>query len=127
MRAHHGVDAVARPARLAKTLQERRGQRQASGALARRIVADAGVDDQLQLRRIDQQRVNAELQDSIVLVDEVRIELRRLAQLRGRGLRYDRGRHRQILSTMRVIFTRLAWQVSIVLTPPRSTFDPTEV
>ncbi len=83
MRAHHGVDSVARPARLAKVLQERRRQGLAAGDLARPVVADAGVDDQLQPRRLDQQRVDAELQGGIVLADEVRIEPRRLAQLRG--------------------------------------------
>jgi len=96
VRAHHGVDAVARPARLAKVLQERRRQRLAAGDLARPIVPDAGVDDQLQPRRFDQQRVDAEVQGAVVLTDKVRIEPRQLAQLRGRGLRNDTGRHRQI-------------------------------
>jgi hypothetical protein len=88
VRAHHGADSLAEPARLAKVPPERRRQRLAAGDLARPAVADAGVDEELQPRRLDQQRVAAELQ-VIVLADEVRMEPRRLAQLRGRGLRYD--------------------------------------
>jgi hypothetical protein len=57
-------------------LQERRRQRLAAGDLARPVVADAGVDDELQPRRLDQERVGAELQGAVVLADEVRIEPR---------------------------------------------------
>ena len=59
VRAHHGVDSIARPARLAKMLQERRRQGLAAGDLARPVVPDAGVYEQLQPRRLDQKRVDA--------------------------------------------------------------------
>ncbi|MGH8290935.1 MAG: hypothetical protein ACREV7_18300 [Steroidobacteraceae bacterium] len=107
-------------------LQERRRQRLAAGDLARPVVADAGVDDELQPRRLDQQRVDAELQ-GVVLADEVRIEPRRLAQLRAVACRMNMRGTGKSISTMRVIFTQPTCQLSIALTPPRSRFDPTAV
>ena len=76
VRTHHGVDSVARPACFAKKLQERCRQRFAARDLARPVVPDAGVDDQLEPRRVDQQRVDAEIQDVVVPAHEMRIEPR---------------------------------------------------
>jgi hypothetical protein len=127
VRAYHGVDAVARPAHLTKMLQERRRQRLAAGDLARPIVSDAGVDDQLQPRRLDQQRVDAEFQSVVVLADEVRIEPRDLRSSAAVACGMTEAGTGKSISTMRVIFTRPTCQLSSALTPLRPRLDPTEV
>jgi hypothetical protein len=99
VRAHYGVDRFARPAGLGEMLQEGRRQALAAGDLARPVVAHTGVDDQLEPRRLNQQRMNAELQGGVVLGDEVWIEPRRLAQLLGRGLRVVACRVRSLLAS----------------------------
>jgi hypothetical protein len=83
-------------------LQERRRQRLAAGDLARPVVPDAGVDDQLQPRCLDQQRVDTELQ-GVVLADEVRIEPRRLARFSAVACGMTLAGTGRSISTMRVI------------------------
>ena len=74
MRAQHRVDRLAREAR-SREIGEKRPLQIVPGrdAAALLVVAEAGIDDDAPLRRLDDQRVNAHLEPP-ALVGEMRLQ-----------------------------------------------------
>ena len=121
MRADHGVDALARPAGIGQIREERRLQRHPAGHPARPVVAEAGIDNQPQARRVDQQGVDREAQRAL-LGDEVGVQPGHRPQRLGRRVAHERGRRviERLESQARrsgMIVTRPTFQASM-RTPP---------